>query len=73
MCNLKPIISSQNVDAVFINGKYQDESKSLTLNKEDIKYYHCSVTIITSANENIEISFHSVEELIEFAKAYELK
>lgn len=70
---LKDLVSSKNVDAIFIDGKYQDSTNSLSLNKNDIKYYQYSIKISTDDIKNIEIYFHSFDELCKFIKAYELE
>ena len=72
MCKLKKLISSENVDAVFINNKYQDESRPLNLEKSKIKCYQCSIKISSTDGENIEICFHSANDIVDFIKAYEL-
>lgn len=70
---LKDLVSSENVDAIFIDGKYQDSTNSLSLNKNDIRYYQYSIKISTDDIKNIEIFFHSFDELREFIKVYELE
>ncbi|MEG9430209.1 MAG: hypothetical protein VZQ61_04720 [Christensenellaceae bacterium] len=73
MDKLKPLISGDNLDAIFINGKYQDETKLLELNSTDIKYYQFKISIITNDNIHIELHFHNFKDLCDFVKAYELK
>ena len=70
---LKPLISSENVDSIFINNKYQDEAKPLTLNDTDIKFHQYNIEIVCYSNDKIKICFHSLDELIEFSKAYNIK
>ena len=70
---LEPLISSENVDAVFINDKYQDETKPLRLDKNEIDSFQSIIFLHTSNNVKIEIRFHSVKDLMDFVKAYELK
>lgn len=72
MTKLKELISGNNVDAIFIDNTYQDGSKSLKLEKNRIKNYQCSIKISTTNGENIEICFHSANDIISFIKAYEL-
>ena len=43
----KPLISSINVDAIFIDGKYQDETMPLNLDEEDIHHHQCMIKITT--------------------------
>ena len=69
----KTLVTSNNVDAIFINEKYQDETKQLELSENDIKYYQCQIELTTKNNDRIKILFHSFEELSEFAKAYDIK
>ncbi len=70
---LKPLVSSINVDAVYINGKYQDETKQLILNEDDISTYQCSIQLHTKDNREINVCFHSSKDLCDFIKAYELE
>ena len=70
---LKPLISSQNVDAIFINNKYQDETKPLILSDKDTKVYQFSIEFYTNSGDRIKICFHNLDELIEFSKAYNVK
>lgn len=70
---LKDLVGSVNVDAIFINGKYQDETNSLNLDKSNIKQYQYLIKISTNDSKNIEIFFHTFDELCEFIKAYELE
>ena len=58
---LKPLVTSNNVDAIFINEKYQDETKQLDLSENDIKYYRCQIELITKNNDRVKILFHSFE------------
>ena len=69
----KALVSSKNVDAVYINGKYQDETMSLNLNEKDIRHHQCMIKITTPDNKTIELSFFSINDLCDFAKAYGLK
>lgn len=71
--SLKPLISSENVDAIFINDKYQDETKPLILKETDIQYYQYSIEISTNSNEKIKICFHNLDELIQFSKTFNTK
>lgn len=72
MC-LKQLISSENVDAIFINDKYQDRTKPLMLRETDIQYYQYVIEISTDSNDKIKICFHNLDELILFSKAYNTK
>lgn len=68
----KPLISSKNVDAIYINDEYQDESKQLDLSENGIIDYRCSIRIKYD-NRVIKIIFHSAEDLQNFVKAYHLE
>lgn len=72
MDKLKQLISGENVDAVYINNKYQGESKSLRLEESKIEDYQCSIKIFTIDGENIEICFHSANDIVCFIEAYGL-
>lgn len=71
--NHKPLKTGENVDAIYLNGEYQDETKSLVLNESDIEAHQYSIELHTGNNDKIIILFHSIEELEEFSKAYNLK
>lgn len=70
---LRKLRSGENVDAIFVDGKYLDETKEISLHPSDIKYHQCSIKICTNDEKNIKIDFHSFEELADFIKAYEIK
>lgn len=70
---LKPLVTSKNVEAIYINEKYQDETKPLTLMESDIEFFQYNIEITTNSNVHIKICFHSLEDLIEFSKAYNTK
>lgn len=70
---LKPLISSESVDAVFFNDRYQDEHKPLVLSNSDVQCHQYNIEILTNSNDKIKICFHNLEELIEFSKAYNMK
>ena len=72
MTNYNPIISGINVDAVYINNKYQDETKQLNLKCEDIQYHQFMVDISTIDGVEIQIGFHSLQDLLKFSEAYKL-
>ena len=40
---LKPLISSESVDAVFINDRYQDEHKPLVLSNSDVQCHQYNI------------------------------
>lgn len=69
---LKSLITSANVDAIYINGVYQDETKQLELGEGDINYFQFQVELVTKSGDKINISFHSFDELSQFAKAHNL-
>ena len=73
MTNYRPFISSTNVDAVYINGKYQDETQRLNLKLEDIQDHQFAVDIATVDGTNIRIEFHNRQELLDFSNAYNLE
>ncbi len=73
MLDNKFLISGENIDAVYKNGKYQDETQSLNLDPKDIQYHQFSVEIATTDNQNIKLHFNSLQDLLDFSKAYELK
>ena len=73
MFTKKPLISGVNVDSVYVNNNYQDETQPLNLEAKDIQYYKVAVDIVTTDRQNIKISFNSLQDLLSFTKAYELK
>ena len=73
MFTKKPLISGVNVDAVYINDKYQDETQPLSLDPKDIQFHQFSAEIITTDNRKIKLHFNSLQDLLTFSKAYELK
>lgn len=70
---LKPLTTSKNVDAIFVNGKYQDETEPYELDRDGIECYQCQIELVTQEGDKVRILFHSFEELSEFANAYGLK
>ena len=73
MFDNKLLISGENVDAIYINGKYQDETQPLNLDPQDIQYHQFWVEVSTTDNQNIKLHFNSLRDLLDFSKAYELK
>ena len=73
MFTKKPLISGVNVDSIYVNDNYQDETQPLNLESKDIQYYQFAVDIVTTDGQNIKISFNSLQDLLNFSKAYELK
>ena len=73
MSNFKPLISGENVDAVYVNSKYQGETQPLNLNPKDIQYHQFVVELNTKDNQDIKLCFHSLQDLFDFGKTYELK
>ena len=67
------LISGINVDAVYINDKYQDETQPLSLDTKDIQFHQFSAEVITTDNRKIKLHFNSLQDLLNFSKAYELK
>lgn len=70
MIKLKPLITSVNVDAIFINDKYQDESQPLSISENDIKSHQVMIEILTKDDKKIELYFQSLTDLNDFCKAY---
>jgi len=69
----KDLVTSENVDAIYINDVYQDEGKPLSLSDDDIKSYQFNVEFFTKDGRKIKLFFHSAEEAMQFARAYSLK
>ena len=73
MFNPKASISGESVDAVWINGKYQNETQPLNLNPTDIQNHQFVVEITTTDNKNVKLCFYSLGDLLDFSQAYKLK
>ena len=69
----KHFISGENVDAVYINDNYQDALQPLNLNPEKIQSFQFVVDIVTTEKQEIKIAFYSLQDMIDFSKAYKLK
>ena len=73
MFTKKPLISGVNVDSIYVNDNYQDETQPLNLESKDIQFHQFSAEVITTDNQKIKLHFNSLQDLLTFSKAYELK
>lgn len=69
----KPLRTSENVDAIYVDGEYQDETKLLDLKPSDIQQHQFMVSLSTIENKRIEVFFNSFDQLAEFVKAYDIE